>query len=94
MARENMGGLIGWLVVGAILGGAVALLLAPESGEGTRRKLVKEAKRGRKSILASGQELFERGRELYERGREIAEDAIDIFERGRKIAEKTIDERI
>jgi gas vesicle protein len=94
MARDNTGGLIGWLVVGAILGGAVALLLAPESGARTRRKLAKEAERGRKSLLASGQDLFERGRELYERGREIAEDAIDMFERGRKIAEKTIDERI
>ncbi|MBV9761092.1 MAG: YtxH domain-containing protein [Acidobacteriaceae bacterium] len=94
MARDNSGSLVGWLVVGAILGGAVALLLAPESGERTRRKLMQGAERGRKGLLESGQELFERGREWYERGRDIAEEAIDMFERGRKIAEKTIDERI
>lgn len=93
MARENTAGLVGWLVVGAVLGAAVALLLAPESGARTRRKLVTQAERGRKTILESGQEIFERGRELYERGREIAEDAAEMFERGRRIAEKTIDER-
>ena len=94
MARENTAGLIGWLVVGAILGAAVALLLAPGSGAKTRRILGQQAERGRKSLLESGQEIFERGREWYERGREIAEDAAEMFERGRRIAEKTIDERI
>jgi len=94
MARDNTAGLIGWLVVGAVLGAAVALLLAPEAGAKTRGKLMKQAERGRKTILESGQEMFQRGRELYERGREIAEDAAELFERGRRIAEKTIDERI
>jgi gas vesicle protein len=94
MARENTGALIGWLIVGAVLGGAVALLLAPEAGDRTRRKLMKSAEQGRKTVLESGRELFERGRELYDRGRAIAEDAAEMFERGRRIAEKTIDERI
>ena len=83
-----------WFVGGALLGAAVAVLLAPESGNGTRRKLVTQAERGRKSLLESGQDLFEKGRELYERGREIAEEAAVMFERGRSIAEKTIDERV
>ena len=83
-----------WFVGGAILGGAVALLLAPESGERTRNKIARQAERGKQSFLESSQDLFERGRELYERGREIAEDAAAMFERGRKIAEKTIDDRI
>ncbi len=94
MAQNNGAGVIGWLVVGAVLGAAVALLMAPEAGERTRRRLVREAERGRKTLLQSGQEIFERGRELYERGREIAEDAAEMFERGRRVAEKTIDERI
>lgn len=94
MARDNGAGVIGWLVVGVVLGAAAALLLAPESGKRTRRKLMKQAERGRKTILESSQEIFDRGRELYERGREIAEDAAEMFERGRRIAEKTIDERI
>jgi gas vesicle protein len=94
MARENTAGLIGWLVVGAVLGAAVALLMAPEAGARTRRKLLKSTEQGRKTILESGHEIFERGRELYERGRAIAEDAAEMFERGRRIAEKTIDERV
>ncbi len=91
MERSNA---ISWLICGAVLGAAVALLLAPESGSGTRRKLISQAECGRKTILESGQEIFEQGRELYERGREIAEEAAELFERGRRIAEKTIDERI
>ena len=94
MGRDNSNNVIAWFVSGAVLGAAVALLLAPARGEWTRRKLASQAERGRKTILESGQELFERGRELYERGREIAEDAAEMFERGRRIAEKRIDERI
>lgn len=94
MERESSTNMAIWFIGGALLGAVVALLIAPESGEGTRRRLASEAERGRKSLIESGQELFEKGRELYERGREIAEEAADLFERGRSIAEKTIDERI
>jgi gas vesicle protein len=90
---DNKGSLVGWFIAGTVLGAAVALLLAPEAGHRTRRKLAKQAERGRKTLVESGQEIIERGRELYERGREIAEDAAELFERGRKIAEKQIDER-
>lgn len=94
MERTNGSNMAIWFVGGALLGAVVALLMAPESGERIRTKLAGQAERGRKSLMESGQELFEKGRELYERGREIAEDAADLFERGRRIAEKTIDERI
>jgi gas vesicle protein len=83
-----------WFFGGAVLGAAVALLLAPESGERTRTRLARQAERGKQSFLESSQDLFERGRELYERGREIAEDAAAMFERGRQIAEKSIEVRI
>ena len=94
MRRENAASGIGWLLAGVAVGSVVAYLTAPESGERRRRKLLAQADRGRKSLLESGQELFDRGRELYERGREIAEDAAELFERGRQIAEKVIDDRI
>jgi gas vesicle protein len=93
MERDYSSNVI-WFISGAALGAAVALLLAPEKGERTRRKLVKQAERGRKSILESGRQVYERGRDLYERGREVAEDAAELFERGRKIAEKKINEAI
>lgn len=94
MEQKNGASAFGWFVCGAVLGAAIALLSAPGSGERTRRKLMQQAEHGRKTLVESGQELFEKGRELYERGREIAEDAAEMFERGRRIAEKTVDERI
>ena len=92
--QSDKGTVLIWFVSGAALGAAVALLLAPESGEKTRRKLADQAERGRKTLVESGQEIFDRGRELYERGREIADEAAEMFERGRRIAEKQVDERI
>ena len=94
MNEENRGTLIGWFVGGALLGVAVGLLMAPDTGENTRKKLAKQAERGRKQLQESGQDMISRGRELYERGRELAEETAEVFERGRRIAEKTIDERI
>ena len=94
MENKNKGAMVAWFVGGALLGGIVAVLMAPESGEKTRRKLAGQADRGRKQLLESGQDIISRGRELYERGRELAEETAEVFERGRRIAEKTIDERI
>jgi gas vesicle protein len=93
MERDS-GNVLAWFFAGAAVGAAVALLLAPESGERTRQRLARQAGRGKQSFLESSQDLFERGRELYERGREIAEDAAAMFERGRQIAEKQIEDRI
>jgi gas vesicle protein len=93
MERDYSSNVI-WFISGVALGAAVALLLAPEKGERTRRKLIKHAERGRKRVLESGREVYERGRDLYERGREVAEDAAELFERGRKVAEKKINDAI
>ncbi len=93
MERDSSNVMI-WFAVGALVGAAVTLFVAPESGARVRRSLAGNLENGRKSIFETGQEIIERGRELYERGREIAEDAADMFERGRRIAEKNIDERI
>ena len=94
MERTDTSTVMLWFAGGALLGAAVALLLAPESGEVTRQKLAEQAERGRKAISESGQEIIERGRELYERGREIAEEAANLFERGRQVAEKKTNEAI
>jgi gas vesicle protein len=92
--QRGTGALVGWFIGGALIGAAVALLMAPQSGKRTRRDLKKQADKSRKSILESSQDIVARGRELYERGREIAEETAEIFEKGRKIAEKTINERL
>lgn len=81
-----------WFIGGAVLGVAAALLLAPGSGEETRRKIVGQAAKGKKILSDSSQEVIEKSRELYERGRDLAEEAADLFEKGRGVAEKKIDE--
>lgn len=83
-----------WFLGGALVGAATALLLAPESGQGTRKKLAKQARKSSKVLGESASDLYDKGRDLYERGREIAEDAAEMFERGRRLAEKKIDESI
>jgi gas vesicle protein len=93
MAQDNGSNLI-WFVSGLILGGITALLLAPETGATTRKRIVKHARRSGRSIAESSREAYEKGRDLYERGREMAEDAAEMFERGRKLAEKKLDETL
>lgn len=83
-----------WFVTGATIGAGVALLVAPQRGERTRRTLVRQARRSSQAIAESSRDIYEKGRELYEKGREIAEDAADMFERGRRLAEKKIEENI
>ena len=92
MSKEDNGSSLTWFISGLVLGAVTALLLAPESGHRTRRRIARHARQGGKVIADSSREVYERGRELYERGREMAEDAADMFERGRKLAEKKIDE--
>ena len=93
MDHENNAGLIVWLLAGVALGAVGAVLLAPESGSRTRRKLAAGAEEGRKSLLESGQELFTKGRELFEQGREIAEEVASMLEKSRAIAEKKVEDR-
>jgi gas vesicle protein len=64
-------------VLGAITGAAVALLVAPASGEETRKLLAEKAREGR----AKAGEAARQGRELWKQQRETLNDA---FERGRE----------
>jgi gas vesicle protein len=77
----------GWFLAGAVIGAAVALLVAPKSGKDTRRYLGKTTKNSREAMESSGRELMDRGKELYDRGKKIVEDASDLFERGRKLVQ-------
>ena len=85
MARDDSGISIGWFLVGAALGAAVALLYAPQSGKDTRRLIAKKTEQGREVLVDSSKEVLDRGKELFDRGRELADEASDIFERGRKL---------
>ena len=93
MERDDNSSIL-WFLVGALVGLAGAVLLAPESGERARGKLREHAQKGSKYLSESGRDIYEKGRDLYEKGREIAEDAAEMFEKGRSLAEKKIDEAV
>lgn len=80
MGRDD-GGAAGTVVVafvlGAITGAAVALLLAPASGEETRRLLGEKAKEGREKASDAARQ----GKEFLNRQRDTLNTAID---RGRE----------
>lgn len=84
MTREDSGAgtVVVAFVLGAVTGAAVALLLAPASGEETRRKLAERAREGREragEAARQGRDLWNRQREnltsAFERGREAYEQA-------------------
>src|ERR1700736_5455485 len=84
MAHDD-GGAAGTVIVafvlGAITGAAVALLMAPASGEETRRLLAEKAREGRDKAGEAAQ----KGRELWDRQRETLTTA---FERGKEAYEQ------
>ena len=68
MARDDSGAagmVIVAFVLGAISGAAVALLMAPTTGEEMRRKLSERAREGRDSLSSA----VDRGREAYQNAR-------------------------
>ena len=68
-------------VLGTITGAAVALLMAPSSGEETRRLLAERAREGRERASDAARQ----GREIVNRGKETLSSAID---RGREAYEQ------
>ena len=57
---SNSGELILALLLGGIVGGALGVLFAPESGKKTRRELAKLMRRG----LEEGGDLFDEGKKV------------------------------
>jgi gas vesicle protein len=80
MARDDgsaAGTVILAFVMGAVTGAAVALLMAPASGEETRRILSEKAREGRERA----EDAARQGREFLNRQRDTLNSA---FERGRE----------
>jgi gas vesicle protein len=75
MARDDGGGsVVAAFLIGAITGAAVALLLAPATGEDMRRILGQKAKEGAGKASERGREIIDRGREAYTRARTTRDD--------------------
>jgi gas vesicle protein len=83
MARDDSGAgtVVVAFVLGALTGAAVALLMAPQTGEETRRLLKEKAREGREKAG----EAARQGRELWNRQRETLTSAL---ERGREAYEQ------
>lgn len=78
MAEQNSG--ISYFVVGLGIGVAVGLLMAPRSGEETRRLLRTKADEGTEFLRAKADE----GREyVRRRGTELRESASDLIDRSK-----------
>jgi gas vesicle protein len=75
MSDTNAGDRAGFFVLGALIGAAAALLLAPASGQKTRRKLVRKGDEVADYLIGAGKDLVEKCEDLYERSGELAEDA-------------------
>lgn len=75
-------------VVGALTGAAVALLVAPASGEETREYLGKKVREGKDKA----REAMDQGREYYDRQREQLGTAVDrgrdAFQQARERSEQ------
>jgi gas vesicle protein len=89
MAHENGGGgsVLVAFVLGTITGAAVALLLAPATGEDTRRRLAERTREGREKAT----EAARQGREFLDRQREHLTEAI---ERGKEAYQRARAEEV
>jgi gas vesicle protein len=72
MSRDNSGSVLVAFFIGALTGAAVALLMAPATGEETRRLLGQKAREGRERAG----EAARQGREFVNRQRETLNEAV------------------
>ena len=83
-AKRNIAPLIGF-ALGAVVGGALALLLAPASGEKTRRQLGNAARR----MGRDARHTFDEAREsLGEAAADLGEDVKAAVDAGREAFQK------
>lgn len=81
---ENGGSKFGYFLAGLGIGAAIALLLAPRSGEETREYLRERYEDARDTASKKARELRERTGELVEKGK-------DFVERQRESVEAAVD---
>jgi gas vesicle protein len=79
--REDESG-VRWFLLGALLGAGAALLLAPASGEETRRRLSRQARRARARTEDLLDEFGDRVRTGATRVRDDLEDRVDDLRAG------------
>jgi gas vesicle protein len=71
--RDSGGNGLGALLLGLVIGAGAALLLAPDSGEATRARIRREAKRAKEKARDKFDEMSDEIAETYERTLEAVE---------------------
>ena len=74
MSDTKAGDRTTFFLLGAAIGAAAALLMAPATGERTRRKLARKGEEVADYLIDAGKELVEKCENLYERSGELVED--------------------
>ena len=74
MRDTRAGDQAAFFLLGAAIGAAAALLLAPASGARTRRGLVRKGEEVADDLIDAGKELIEKCEDLYECSAELVED--------------------
>lgn len=77
MADDRSSGFTGGFLLGAIVGGAIAVLLAQEE---TRDLFVGKAREASNFAIDASGDLRGRAADLYERGKHVVENARGTFE--------------
>jgi gas vesicle protein len=93
MSDNRAGDRAAFFLLGAAIGGAAALLLAPASGDRTRRKMIRKGEEVADYLIDAGKELVDSCEDLYVRSGELVEDAAhelsgkyrDLHEHSRKL---------
>ena len=75
MRDQRAGDRAAFFLLGAAIGAAAAVLLAPASGARTRRRLVRKGEEVADYLIDAGKELLEQCEDLYERSGEVVGDA-------------------
>jgi gas vesicle protein len=62
-------------LLGALIGAGAALLMAPQSGARTRKRLRRQGEEVADYLIDAGKELVDRCEDLYKRSGEVVDDA-------------------
>ena len=94
MARCGIASKVGFFVCGAGIGALLALLLAPKTGEQTRKLIAKKAEEGKGYVASKGREFRGQAEELVEKGKELVtkqkERLAEVLETGKEAARSTL----
>jgi gas vesicle protein len=75
MSDTRVGDRAAFFLLGAAIGAAAALLMAPASGARTCRRLRRQGEEVADYLIHTGKELVDKCEDLYERSGELMEDA-------------------